>query len=64
MTAHDALRMIVESNRRGKQIGISSWCAAHPLTLRAIFDAHRDDDQPLLIEARATRSINSAALSG
>ena len=51
MTASRILQTIVARNRRGEQRGIPSWCTANPQTLRAILDAYRDDDDPILIEA-------------
>jgi len=64
VTAHYALRMIVEGNRRGEQIGIPSWCTAHPLTLRAILEAHRYDDEPILIEASGDQVNQFGGSSG
>jgi D-tagatose-1,6-bisphosphate aldolase subunit GatZ/KbaZ len=51
MTTGDALRAIAAANRRGEQRGIPSWCTANQQALRAILDAYRDDDDPVLIEA-------------
>lgn len=56
--------MIVESNRCGEQIAIASWCTAHALTLRAILDAHRDDDDPILIETTGNEVNQFGGSSG
>lgn len=42
---------IVSENRKGRVVGLPSWCTAHPETLAAILATYRDDTAPVLIEA-------------
>jgi len=51
MTAREFWSALIAGNRAGEQQGIPSWCTAHPETLGAILAAHRDGDEPILIEA-------------
>lgn len=51
MNARRRFAEIVAENRAGEARGVASWCTAHPRTLRAILRAHRDGDDPILIEA-------------
>lgn len=47
----NALQKIVADNRNGIKRGIPSYCTAHAETLRAIFAAYRDCNDPILVEA-------------
>jgi D-tagatose-bisphosphate aldolase class II non-catalytic subunit len=51
MNAREIFAAMIGANRAGEARGIPSWCTAHPRTLRAILRAHRDSDDPILIEA-------------
>jgi D-tagatose-bisphosphate aldolase class II non-catalytic subunit len=51
MTAREFWSALIAGNRAGEKRGIPAWCTAHPQTLKAILAAHRDGDEPILIEA-------------
>ena len=51
MTGPELLAAIVEANRGGQPVGIPSYCTAHADTLRALFRAYADGDEPILVEA-------------
>jgi hypothetical protein len=60
MTQADFWRTLIAANRSGKRRGVPSWCTAHPQTLSATLAAHRDSDEPILIEATCNQ-VNQAA---
>jgi D-tagatose-bisphosphate aldolase class II non-catalytic subunit len=64
MNASETLREIVGRNRSGRALGIPSWCTAHPQTLRAILRAHRDSDDPILIEATCNQVNQHGGYTG
>src|SRR5208282_3217169 len=64
MSAQAELRSIVADNRAGRARGIPSWCTAHPQTLRAILQAHRDSDGPILIEATCNQVNQHGGYTG
>ncbi len=64
MNSRDALRAIVADNRAGRPRGIPSWCTAHPQTLRAILRAHRESDEPILIEATCNQVNQHGGYTG
>jgi tagatose-1,6-bisphosphate aldolase non-catalytic subunit AgaZ/GatZ len=51
MSAATKLHAIVRDNRLGLSRALPSWCMAHSDTLTAIFKAHGDGEDPILIEA-------------
>jgi D-tagatose-bisphosphate aldolase class II non-catalytic subunit len=64
MTARDGLQQIIAGNRAGQRRGVGSWCTAHPQTLRAVLEAHRDDDDPILIEATCNQVNQHGGYTG
>jgi D-tagatose-1,6-bisphosphate aldolase subunit GatZ/KbaZ len=64
MTAAAKLRTVVRDNRAGLRRALPSWCTAHPDTLRAIIAAHRDDDEPILIEATCSQVNQEGGYTG
>ena len=64
MNARDALAAIVAANRSGQGRGIASWCTAHPQTLEAILRAHRDSDEPILVEATCNQVNQHGGYTG
>jgi len=64
MTAAAKLRAIVRDNRAGLRRALPSWCTAHPDTLRAIIAAHRDSDEPILIEATCNQVNQEGGYTG
>ena len=64
MSARDALRSIIADNRAGRARGIPSWCTAHPQTLHAILKAHRESDEPILIEATCNQVNQHGGYTG
>jgi D-tagatose-bisphosphate aldolase class II non-catalytic subunit len=64
MSAAAKLRAIVRDNRAGLRRALPSWCTAHPDTLRAIIAAHRDGDDPILIEATCNQVNQEGGYTG
>jgi D-tagatose-bisphosphate aldolase class II non-catalytic subunit len=64
MTALDQLQHIIAENRAGKSSGITSWCTAHPDTLRAILRAHHNVEGPILIEATCNQVNHQGGYTG
>ena len=64
MTPLAVLRSMIEGNRSGKQTGMPSWCTAHPDTLRAILRAHRDNNDPILVEATCNQVNQHGGYTG
>jgi D-tagatose-bisphosphate aldolase class II non-catalytic subunit len=64
MNAHETFAAMIAGNRAGEARGLPSWCAAHPRTLRAILRAHRDGDDPILIEATCNQVNQFGGYSG
>jgi len=64
MNSRDVWRLIVAENRAGKPRGIASWCTAHPQTLSAVLAAHRDGDDPILIEATCNQVNQHGGYTG
>jgi D-tagatose-1,6-bisphosphate aldolase subunit GatZ/KbaZ len=64
MSAAAKLRAIVRDNRAGLRRALPSWCTAHPDTLRAIIATHRDDDEPILIEATCNQVNQEGGYTG
>ena len=64
MNAREALSSIARQNRAGQARGIASWCTAHPQTLEAILRAHRDADDPILIEATCNQVNQHGGYTG
>ena len=64
MSAHDIWRSIIADNRAGKRRGVASWCTAHPQTLSAVLAAHRDGDDPILIEATCNQVNQHGGYTG
>jgi len=55
---------LICANRAGEQRGIPSWCTAHPQTLSAILAAHRESDEPILIEATCNQVNQDGGYTG
>ncbi len=64
MSARDVWRSIIADNRAGKRRGVASWCTAHPQTLSAVLAAHRDGDDPILIEATCNQVNQHGGYTG
>ena len=64
MTGTAALREIVALNRAGRHAGIPSWCTAHRETLQAILRFHRDNEDPILIEATCNQVNQDGGYTG
>ena len=64
MTGTAALREIVARNRAGRHAGIPSWCTAHRETLQAILRFHRDNEDPILIEATCNQVNQDGGYTG
>ena len=64
MNSRDVWRSIIAENRAGKPRGIASWCTAHPQTLSAVLAAHRDGDDPILIEATCNQVNQHGGYTG
>ena len=64
MSARDLFREIVADNRTGKRRGVASWCTAHASTLSATLAAHRDGDDPILIEATCNQVNQHGGYTG
>ncbi len=64
MNAPDVWRSIIADNRAGKRRGVASWCTAHPQTLSAVLAAHRDGDDPILIEATCNQVNQHGGYTG
>ena len=64
MNARDVWRSIIADNRAGKPRGIASWCTAHPQTLSAVLSAHRDGEDPILIEATCNQVNQHGGYTG
>jgi D-tagatose-1,6-bisphosphate aldolase subunit GatZ/KbaZ len=64
MSARDVWRSIIADNRAGKPRGIASWCTAHPQTLSTVLAAHRDDGEPILIEATCNQVNHRGGYTG
>ncbi len=64
MNAAAQLRAIVRDNRAGVRRALPSWCTAHPDTLKAIIAAHRDSDDPILIEATCNQVNQEGGYTG
>ncbi|KVE23641.1 tagatose-bisphosphate aldolase [Burkholderia singularis] len=58
------LREIFEANRTGRRCGIYSVCSAHRIVLEAAFEAARDDESPLLIEATCNQVNHRGGYTG
>jgi D-tagatose-bisphosphate aldolase class II non-catalytic subunit len=58
------LRRIIASVRAGKHAGITSFCTAHPETLRAIFRAHQNTSGPIMIEATCNQVNQDGGYTG
>ena len=55
---------LIAANRAGERRGIPSWCTAHPQTLSAVLAAHRDGDEPILIEATCNQVNHEGGYTG
>jgi D-tagatose-1,6-bisphosphate aldolase subunit GatZ/KbaZ len=55
---------LIAANRAGERRGIASWCTAHPETLGVILAAHRDRDEPILIEATCNQVNQDGGYTG
>jgi D-tagatose-1,6-bisphosphate aldolase subunit GatZ/KbaZ len=55
---------LIGANRAGERRGIPSWCTAHPQTLSAILAAHRESDEPILIEATCNQVNQEGGYTG
>ena len=55
---------IVADNLAGRPAGIASWCTAHAETLSAIFSAHCDGTDPILIEATCNQVNQNGGYTG
>jgi D-tagatose-bisphosphate aldolase class II non-catalytic subunit len=64
MTHADFWRTLIADNRSGKPRGVASWCTAHPQTLSAALAAHRDSDEPILIEATCNQVNHQGGYTG
>ena len=64
MSARDVFRAIIADNRAGRRRGLASWCTAHPETLSATLAAHRDGDDPVLIEATCNQVNQHGGYTG
>ncbi len=64
MNAREVWRTIVADNRAGKPRGVASWCTAHPRALSAVLAAHRDGDDPILIEATCNQVNQHGGYTG
>jgi D-tagatose-bisphosphate aldolase class II non-catalytic subunit len=64
MTHAEFWRTLIADNRAGKPRGIASWCTAHSLTLSATLAAHRDSDEPILIEATCNQVNQHGGYTG
>ena len=64
MTGLPFWRTLIADNRSGKPRGVASWCTAHPLTLSATLAAHRDSDEPILIEATCNQVNHLGGYTG
>ncbi len=64
MSARDVWRSIIADNRAGRPRGVASWCTAHPQTLSAVLAAHRDSDDPILIEATCNQVNQHGGYTG
>jgi D-tagatose-bisphosphate aldolase class II non-catalytic subunit len=64
MSGIEALREVIAANRAGARRGITSWCTAHPDTLRAILRAHQDFSGPILIEATCNQVNQNGGYTG
>ena len=64
MSAAAKLRAVVRDNRAGLRRALPSWCTAHPDTLRAVIAAHRDGDDPILIESTCNQVNQEGGYTG
>ena len=64
MNVPQVWRSIIADNRAGERRGLASWCTAHPQTLSAILAAHRDGDDPILIEATCNQVNQHGGYTG
>ena len=64
MSGSGVLHAIATANRSGVASGISSWCTAHPDTLRAILRAHGGSQGPILIEATCNQVNQHGGYTG
>ena len=64
MSPSDRLLAVVRDNRQGLRRALPSWCTAHPETLAAILAAHRDNDDPILIEATCNQVNQEGGYTG
>ena len=64
MSARDVWRSIIADNRAGRPHGVASWCTAHPQTLSAVLAAHRDGEEPILIEATCNQVNQHGGYTG
>ncbi len=64
MSTREFWRSIIADNRAGNPRGIASWCTAHPQTLSAVLAAHRDGDDPILIEATCNQVNQHGGYTG
>ena len=55
---------LIAANRAGERRGVPSWCTAHPQTLSAVLAAHRDNDEPILIEATCNQVNQEGGYTG
>jgi D-tagatose-bisphosphate aldolase class II non-catalytic subunit len=64
MSGAAELRAVVRDNRAGLRRALPSWCTAHPDTLTAIFRAHADGGDPVLIEATCNQVNQEGGYTG
>jgi D-tagatose-bisphosphate aldolase class II non-catalytic subunit len=64
MSAATKLHAIVRDNRLGLRRALPSWCTAHSDTLTAIFKAHGDGEDPILIEATCNQVNQEGGYTG
>jgi D-tagatose-1,6-bisphosphate aldolase subunit GatZ/KbaZ len=64
MSPAERLLAVVRDNRQGHRCALPSWCTAHPETLAAIFAAHRDNDDPVLVEATCNQVNQEGGYTG
>jgi D-tagatose-bisphosphate aldolase class II non-catalytic subunit len=64
MSLPDRLLAVVRDNRQGLRRALPSWCTAHQETLAAILAAHRDNDDPILVEATCNQVNQEGGYTG